>query len=139
MNFFIQNVGWSALNPRKALAVKRAMDAYRKAHPICEITGSDKGVQIHHIVPVWANPDLADDPTNFIALSTSSNIHNIFGHDGDFGHKYVSNVKEIANKVLAIKTESAIIVRRKSEVEVKTCMTLKSFLKKVFDFRRKTW
>lgn len=111
IRFLIQNAGWAALNPIKAIEAQNAMSVYRKTHPLCEITGSDKKVQIHHIIPVWSNPDLAADPNNFIALSTSANIHSIFGHDRSFGHKCVSNIKTIAEKIRDIKKESIIINR----------------------------
>lgn len=113
MRFFIQNAGWSALNPIKAIEAQKAMQEYRKKQPTCEITGSKNKVQIHHIVPVWANPDLAADPNNFIALSASAHIHIIFGHAGNFGQRYVSNVKDIAEKIRAIKDQSNVVHRVK--------------------------
>jgi len=111
MRFFIQNAGWSALHPIKAIEAKNAMEKYRKLHPTCEITGSKNKVQIHHIVPVWADPSLAADPNNFISLSASAHIHIIFGHNGNFGKHYVPNVKEIAEKIRAVKAESIVVDR----------------------------
>mgnify|MGYP000930945999 CR=1 FL=1 len=126
--FFIQNAGWSILNPSKALEARQAMEEYRKTHPVCEITGSKKNVQIHHIVPVWADPALAADPNNFIALSASSHIHIIYGHDNNFGKKYVANVKEIAKKMRDIKAEMDIITRVEPNINSRKPSFLKAFL-----------
>lgn len=111
IRFVIQNAGWAVLNPSRVKEVQAAMAEYRKSHPVCEITGSKKKVQIHHIVSIWANPDLAANQDNFIALSASAHIHLIYGHDGNFGKKYVSNIKEIAEKMRAIKSESIVVHR----------------------------
>jgi len=114
--------GWTDLSPEKHRSAKRAMRIYRKEHPICEVTGSNKKIQIHHIVPVWANPDIADDPDNFIALSSSAHIHHIFGHDKNFSKKYVSNIKEISEKMLALRGEFDIIHRNEVESLTKLSM-----------------
>ena len=87
------------------------MNLYRKSHPHCEITGTTKKIQIHHIVPVWADPDLADHPDNFIALSASAHIHHIYGHDRNFSQKYVKNIREISKKMLDLREELDIIHR----------------------------
>lgn len=119
MRFFIQNAGWSALHPIKAIEAQQAMSEYRKKHPVCEITGSKNKVQIHHIIPVWADPSLAADPNNFIALSASAHIHIIYGHNGNFARRYVPNIKVIAEKLRAVKQES-IIIERPKEVKAKS-------------------
>jgi hypothetical protein len=111
LRFTIQNVGWSALHPIKASEARKAMQEYRKRNPACEITGSLNNVQIHHIIPVWADPSLAADPDNFIALSASAHVHIIFGHNGNFGKYYVKNIKDIAKRIQYIKSQSEIIQR----------------------------
>lgn len=113
MRFFIQNAGWSTLHPIKAIEAQKAMQEYRKRNPACEITGSLNKVQIHHIIPVWADPTLAADPNNFIALSASAHIHIIFGHNGNFGKYYVKNVKDLAQRIRYIKAQSEIVERPK--------------------------
>ena len=113
IRFTIQNAGWSTLNPSKAYQTRKAMKAYRAAHPVCEITGWRKGVQIHHIVPVWANPYISADPNNFIALSSKAHIHLIYGHAGNFGKRYVSNVKVLAEKMRDLLKEADIIYRNR--------------------------
>lgn len=88
------------------------MDKYRKLHPLCEITGSNKNVQVHHIIPVFADPSLAADMNNMISLSTSANIHLLFGHNGDFGSKYVTNIKKIAEDIRNVTSTSEVIVKQ---------------------------
>lgn len=114
VRFTIQNAGWSTLHPVEASKTRKAMREYRKMHPACEITGSLNKVQIHHIVPVWADPSLAADPNNFIALSASAHIHIIFGHNGNFGKYYVKNVKDLAERIQHIKNQREIVERPKT-------------------------
>ena len=113
IKFYIQNAGWVALNPIDARNANKAMNEYRKTHKVCEVTGNNKGVQIHHIVPVWADPSLAADPNNLIALSTSANIHLIFGHNGNFGQKYIKNIKQIAKDVQIALNGAKVVIRPK--------------------------
>jgi hypothetical protein len=131
MRFTIQNAGWSTLNPSQAYQARKAMKEYRKSHPRCEITGSDKKVQIHHIVPVWSNPAKAACPDNFIALSSSAHIHIIYGHAGSFRNSYVPNVKQIAEKYRAIKQDMIIINR---EDITTSRLEGKNFFEKMRDF-----
>ena len=111
MNFYIRNVGWAVLNPSEAYQARKAMNEYRKQHPVCEITGSDKKVQIHHIVPVWADPTLAADQNNMIALSTQANIHLIFGHNGNYGKRYIKDIKRISQAVQFLLSDADIAIR----------------------------
>ena len=130
MRFTIQNAGWSTLNPSQAYKTRKAMKVYREAHPLCEITGSDKKVQIHHIVPVWSNPEKAADPDNFIALSSQAHIHIIFGHARSFRNRYVPNIKIIAEKIRDIQTEMIIIDRD----DLTLLSDSESFFKKIKNF-----
>lgn len=100
------------LNPSQVYQAKKAMDKYRKLHPRCEITGSNKNVQVHHIIPVFADPTLANDTDNMISLSTSANIHLIFGHNGNFGARYVKNVKKIAEEIKNITSTEEVVVKQ---------------------------
>jgi hypothetical protein len=111
IRFLAQNSGWSILNPKQAYAAHKAMREYRELHPTCEITGSKNKVQVHHIEPVWSNPEKVADPNNFISLSASAHIHLIFGHDGNFKSKYVLNVREISDKIKEIKKQSVVVNR----------------------------
>lgn len=131
LRFTIQNAGWSALNPSKAKEVRKAMDAHRKLYPACAITGSFKKVQVHHIIPVWADPTLAADPDNFISLSSSAHIHIIYGHNNNFGKYYVKNIKDIAEKMREVKMQSEVVER----VTIKKVPPKRSF----FDIFLRGW
>jgi predicted secreted Zn-dependent protease len=100
--FLFRNLSWSALHPSAAYRARRAMAEYRRTHPRCEITGTDRELQVHHIIPVWVRPDLAADPDNFITLSARCNIHQVFGHDGSFQDRWVENVRELADEMRAV-------------------------------------
>jgi hypothetical protein len=110
IRFLAQNVGWASLNAKQAYQAQKAMRKYKAQNPNCEISGTDKNVQVHHIIPVWQDPYLADDPNNFISLSSSAHLHLIFGHNGNFGGKYVKNVREIAKKIKKTIDENPPIV-----------------------------
>lgn len=129
LKFIIQNAGWSTLHLSKAREAVKAMNTYRKQHPTCEITGSDKNIEIHHIVPVWSRPDLAADPDNFIALSASAHIHHIYGHDKNFRTKYVENIKDIASKMKEIKKEMVVINRPEVKINKIKTSWLSAFLR----------
>ncbi len=65
----------------------KAMKEYKRLHPACEITGSLKGVEPHHILPVHLYPEHAANPNNFICLSTKvmgCNLHLLIGHLGNY-------------------------------------------------------
>lgn len=53
---------------------------YLKEHPVCEITGETKNLDVHHIVPFHVRPDLELLPSNMITLTRRKGIHFIFGH-----------------------------------------------------------
>lgn len=56
-------------------------------HPVCEVCGGKKRVQVHHIKPFHLHPDLELDPTNLVTLCEGwavANCHLLFGHLGDF-------------------------------------------------------
>jgi len=95
-HYLFRNLSWSVLHPSAAHRARKAMAAYRREHPLCEITGTDRELQVHHIIPVWVRQDLADDPENLIVLSARCNIHQVFGHDGSFKDRWVENVRELA-------------------------------------------
>lgn len=66
------------------------MREYKKEHPLCEITGKKRGVQTHHIYPVWRYPELADNPKYFIRLHKK--WHFILAHFGNY-KKFNINIK----------------------------------------------
>lgn len=91
--FITRNLSYVVRNPRKAWSTIKAMRAYAKTHPVCEITGT-KPIEVHHVRPINVAPELAADPSNFISLGART-IHFIFGHGGDNWKDYVTNVRDI--------------------------------------------
>ena len=93
--FWMRNLGYTVgADVRRQWAVRKAMGEYRKAHPVCEWDGITTPIEVHHIVPVAVDPDLAADPENFISLGARRN-HLVVGHAGNFGKRYVQNVREV--------------------------------------------
>ncbi|NDD52518.1 HNH endonuclease [bacterium] len=74
------------LRPRYVLAVRERASQWRKlraAHllkePECVACGRDKELDVHHIVPVSADPTQELNPDNLITLC-SDPCHIVFGH-----------------------------------------------------------
>lgn len=81
--------------------VRRAMEAHRRANPFCFACGSSP-VDIHHIIPVAANPEKAADPGNLMSLCPPCHIAH--GHAGDAScHRYVPNVQKLIQLRLVMK------------------------------------
>lgn len=61
---------------------------YKAKHPVCEICGYDKHIQVHHKKPFHLHPELELDPDNLISLceppGRSFKCHLIFGHVGNW-------------------------------------------------------
>lgn len=79
---------------RHSPAVKKAMEQYREANPICEWCGGWP-VHVHHIEPVQVAPDQAGDVNNMISLC-ADRCHLVLGHANNWGRRYVPNVRQIA-------------------------------------------
>lgn len=64
----------------------------RKEHlirnPRCEVCGSTKKLEVHHIVPFHIAPDLELEPTNLMTLCESKKYgltcHQLIGHLGNY-------------------------------------------------------
>mgnify|MGYP001573406066 CR=1 FL=1 len=66
-------------------------------NPLCEVCGSNKHCEIHHIIPFNINPTLELVKDNLITLCESKkngvNCHLFFGHLGNY-QKFDTKVKE---------------------------------------------
>lgn len=75
--------------------VRQAMASYRASHMVCEACGKEgtllHPLEVHHIKPREAFPELAADPNNFIMLCRPDHF---WAHDQNFG-KYVENLREV--------------------------------------------
>ena len=138
--FSILEAGWATLPPSQTSKALKAMAKYKKAHPLCEVTGSNKSVQVHHIIPVWKAPELSAEPSNMISLSTSANIHMLFGHGGNFQSKYVLNIREVADKMLALRDTFDIVYRSSDEVTIESVEEeTPCWLRNLFSWIRSKW
>ncbi|MCL4399785.1 HNH endonuclease [Patescibacteria group bacterium] len=71
-------------------------EAHLAAHPLCEICGGTKKLNVHHILPFHLHPELELDFKNLITLCEGNktiNCHLRFGHFDSFKDKYNPNIK----------------------------------------------
>lgn len=75
--------------------IKQAMASYRTSHATCEACGKEgtllHPLEVHHVKPREAFPELAADTNNFIMLCRPDHF---WAHDQNFG-KYVENLREV--------------------------------------------
>ena len=73
--------------------------AYVKLHPVCELTGIGKDLNVHHIRPFQYFPELELDKSNFITLTNADvwglhyGMHILVGHLGNFKY-YNPNLRK---------------------------------------------
>ena len=92
-----RNLGYAVKHPVRTYRVKKACKNHVKKHPICRWCGTTKGIQAHHIIPLWKDESLGADPNNFISLC-GKRCHLAVGHNGNFAKKFVENVVELCDK-----------------------------------------
>jgi 5-methylcytosine-specific restriction enzyme A len=67
---------------------RQVRNDFVKTHNHCEICGSFKDLEVHHIRPFHLAPELELDPSNLITLCKSKkwgiDCHLIFGHAGNY-------------------------------------------------------
>jgi len=99
VRFVIRNPSYVTQNVRGAWATRKAMNAFRALpeNQECAWCGRNKTLEVHHIAPVSVAPNKAADHNNMIMLCRKPACHQIIGHDGDFGGRYVENVKAICD------------------------------------------
>lgn len=109
IRFAIRNPGYVTRNARAAWATRTAMKTFSEQpeNRECAWCGRKGSLEVHHIHPVSVAPDKAADPGNMIMLCRKPACHLVIGHDGDFGGRFVENVKAIcrdsAQRVVKIK------------------------------------
>lgn len=61
--------------------------AHLENHPVCELCGTAKDLQVHHIKPFHLSPELELDPDNLVTLCISKywgfSCHILVGHGGN--------------------------------------------------------
>lgn len=96
--YVLRHPGYALKNWRNLSVVRKAMAQYRAEHPHCAWCGRDKKLDVHHIIPVSVAPFLAADMDNMLMLCRKPACHLIIGHDGDYGGRYVLNVRDITSR-----------------------------------------
>lgn len=67
-------------------------------HPVCEICGSNKNLNVHHKKPFHLFPELELDLNNLVTLCMDKNeCHLLIGHGGSY-KKYCPNIDEYIRK-----------------------------------------
>ncbi len=97
-------------NARKSWATQKAMKEFRKHHDSCAACGRTKKLQVHHIFPVSVSPERADDPNNMLTMCAKCHLR--LGHSGDFGRRYVPNIKPVCDiiRINQIKVKKSKVV-----------------------------
>lgn len=78
-------------------------DMHLKENPVCEACGSNKTLQVHHVLPFHLEPKLELEPENLVTLCMDEfDCHLSIGHGGSFQH-YNPNVIEDCKKFMLAK------------------------------------
>lgn len=101
-SFAVRNPSHVTKHWRTQYKTRKALLEYRKANPVCEITGLTKSLQVHHLIPVSIRPDLAADPSNLMTLT--KNAHLIVGHLGNW-----KNFNPHARTLGALLSDSVVV------------------------------
>lgn len=103
-SFVMRNKMYSIKNWRGLSKVRKNMKSYVLLNPACEFCGRTKNLNVHHIIPIWADPLLAWVITNFVTLCRKCHLY--VGHNGNYAQRYeekilllISNSK-VAKKVI---------------------------------------
>jgi len=73
-------VGKVPWNKRRSPKWGSVRAAYLKEHPVCEVTGTAKALEVHHIKPFHLHPELELEPSNLMTLTRKYNTHYLMGH-----------------------------------------------------------
>jgi hypothetical protein len=97
LRYVVRNPSELTRGVRRLRTVRKAMAAFREdpANDQCAWCGRKKRLEVHHIYPVSAYPWLAADPNNMMMLCRKPACHQIIGHNGDFGRRFVENVEDV--------------------------------------------
>lgn len=98
--FVSRNKMFAVRNWRGLSIVRKNLLAYRASHNECAWCGRTKQLQVHHRIPVWAEPLLAQVMSNFIVACFKCHLY-IF-HNGNFATRYERDIDELllAHKVV---------------------------------------
>jgi len=133
------------VNPVDQYKITKAKRDYAIVHTECAICGSEKCIEVHHVIPVHININLATNYENFIALCDNNNngCHRWIGHFGDFKNKWNLNIRQyaIASRLFLSKMEPKRIFQIPTDyliTEFSKALNLseKLFLEQVTNFNK---
>jgi hypothetical protein len=79
---------------RRTYRVVKAVKEFQRDHGSeCAWCGAQSSVEVHHIVPIWMDAELAHEKSNLFPLCRR--CHLVLGHAGSFRDRYIENVKQI--------------------------------------------
>ena len=92
-------IALQSLSPKEMYRSTKAKKSYRETHGECAMCGSEKYLEVHHVVPVHVDPMRAADHRNLITLcdgpnGSNSACHRYFGHFGSFRYKHNPLIRE---------------------------------------------
>ena len=93
--------GKAPLGVKRSPKWRKVRAKYLKANPVCEICGTSKSLEVHHILPFHWFPSAELDPDNLMTLCDgwgkkgSRSCHLLFGHYGNW-KKYNRHMKSTA-------------------------------------------
>lgn len=134
-----------SVNPVDQYKITKAKRNYVQIHSECAICGSQKNIEIHHVIPVHIDLSLSCNFDNFISLCdiNNSSCHRWIGHFGDFRNKWNLNIRQYAissrlflnkmepKRVFIIPTE--YLIREYSKA---LKISEESFLEQVYSFNK---
>lgn len=73
---------------RRSSSWREVRTAHIKLNPECQVCGSTRKVEVHHIVPFHLAPDMELEPSNLMTLCENKrygiNCHLLIGHLGNY-------------------------------------------------------
>ena len=101
---------------RRELECQRAAILERDAHT-CRLCGVRGGrLTLHHVVPMWARPDLALSAANIAAVCWECHVHRLNGHELDFVERLGGRRDEVPADAKAPAPPSRLLVPRARRV-----------------------
>ena len=85
-------------NPAEIYQITKAKKLYLINHLECALCGTIKKLEVHHIIPVHIDLNMACNPINFVTLCDNlfnDGCHNRFGHFGNFKTCYNKQIREL--------------------------------------------
>lgn len=91
--FVKRNPLYATKNWRRLSLVRKNMLEYRRLNPACEWCGRTKNLNVHHIIPVWAQPMLAWVKSNLVVGCRKCHLY--VYHNGNYATRYEPDILEM--------------------------------------------